>query len=375
MALVTSDATSGMWTPRSAAEYTSLLAGRGIGNPILLWMPGDPASGNVPDLIGTFTGLSSAGGGVHYQSPVTGWAAKCILLDDGAVAKVVNQDAGLPDISATSALVFAWVGYTGTPGTERSAITLGSAYGTQTAHDIWASSPPKMALAWGGGGSGANTSLTVANANGVHPIVLQHNRSATLQVFQTEAETKTHAISTETGKSLALGGDNVSWWFAGGVQYILVALWSGASAELDAAHRATLIDAHVNGPAVTSIAVTPTPVALAPLATQQLAATATRADASTYVCTDGTNIPSTATATWSSDNPAAATVSATGLVTAVAAGVANITRAITSLGAATATSNASVVTVSGGGAPVPANTPGVVSSLAIGNAPVIGFVK
>ena len=165
--------------------------------------------------------------------------------------------------------------------------------------------------------------------------------------------------------AFALGGNNANYWQGAGVGYLQVAAF--ASFSPTSTMRSIIADRLNNGASVSSIAVTPTPVGLAPAATQQLTATATRADTST--------VDITATATWLSSAPSIATVSATGLVTAVAAGVASITCTYTSLGAATATSNASVVTVTGGAAPVPANTPGVVSSLTIGTAPVIGFVK
>lgn len=83
-----------------------------------------------------------------------------------------------------------------------------------------------------------------------------------------------------------------------------------------------------------SIALAPLTVPLAPAGTQQLVCTGTLSNASTEVVT-GT------VTSWVSSNPAAATVNASGLVTAVADGVSVITA---SLGAHTATST---VTVSG----------------------------
>jgi uncharacterized protein YjdB len=70
-------------------------------------------------------------------------------------------------------------------------------------------------------------------------------------------------------------------------------------------------------PALTSISVSPNPIAIAAGATQQFTATAKYSDGSTQ------NV--TATATWSSSNTAAATINSTGLATAVATGSVTIT--------------------------------------------------
>ena len=90
-------------------------------------------------------------------------------------------------------------------------------------------------------------------------------------------------------------------------------------------------------PTLASIAVTPPTVSLAPARTQQLTVTGTYSDSSTANLTSGSTFASSATSV--------ATVSAAGLVTAVANGTATIT--VTASGK---TSTASV-TVSSGGAP------------------------
>ncbi|MFO1393153.1 MAG: Ig-like domain-containing protein [Steroidobacteraceae bacterium] len=93
---------------------------------------------------------------------------------------------------------------------------------------------------------------------------------------------------------------------------------------------------------VVSISVTPAPLSLAPAGTQQLTVTGT--------FNDGSKGNVTAGSTFDSDNTDVATVSATGLVTAVADGTATITARHTASG----TTSTSTVTVSAsGGGPTP----------------------
>ncbi|MDZ4862707.1 MAG: Ig-like domain-containing protein [Gemmatimonadota bacterium] len=93
-------------------------------------------------------------------------------------------------------------------------------------------------------------------------------------------------------------------------------------------------------PTLSSIAITPTPVNLAPAGTQQLTVTGTYSDASTANLTSGSTFVSSATGV--------ATVSGSGLVTAVAVGTATITATHTASGL-TAPVTVNVATGSGGG--------------------------
>lgn len=84
---------------------------------------------------------------------------------------------------------------------------------------------------------------------------------------------------------------------------------------------------------LTEVAVTPTSVAITGTGTQQMVATA-KYD-------NGDQVVVTGTASWASDNEPVATVSASGLVTGVSAGSANVTAVFGGV-----TSNIVVVTVS-----------------------------
>ncbi len=94
-------------------------------------------------------------------------------------------------------------------------------------------------------------------------------------------------------------------------------------------------------PTLSSIALTPGTISLAPAATQQLTVTGTYSDATTAALTSGV--------TFGSSAGTVATVSGTGLITAVAAGTTTITATHT---ASTRTATATVTVVAAGGGPL-----------------------
>jgi trimeric autotransporter adhesin len=99
----------------------------------------------------------------------------------------------------------------------------------------------------------------------------------------------------------------------------LVTAVSAGSATITASYQGQTVTAQITVSAATlsSIAVTSSANSLAPGATAQLTTTVKYSDGSTQALTSGV--------TFTSDNPTVATVSAAGLVTAVAAGNANMT--------------------------------------------------
>lgn len=359
MPVVTRDATSGIWYPATAAEVTSLYSGRGIGAPVHGYLCQE-AAGNLADFIGAVPLVKF--NAPQYQVAFPGHTRKAIGYnannDCHFYSPVTANDVGDITNVSSSVLIFGAAANSlgSAPPTQvKNMVNLGS--GANARNFQW-SATSKYQIA-GGGGQATGTG-TATPGVGVHGAIVEVNRTGTALVVQDDQETisPTYTAPAAGTAYLSIGPDAVG--DAGQtltlVGYML--MWAGANAEFTAAQRASIIDCHYNGPAVASIAATPTPFTLSSIgATQQLTAIATRTDTTTYDCTNGTNIPSTATATWTSDNPGVATVSATGLVTAVANGVANITRAVTSLNAATATSNNVVVTVSASVSPVINATP------------------
>jgi len=120
---------------------------------------------------------------------------------------------------------------------------------------------------------------------------------------------------------------------------------STISATLGAVSGSTVLT--VTGPALQSIAVTPANPSITKGSTQQFTATGTYSDNSTQ------NL--TAQVTWNSSAPAVATISATGLATAVGAGTSTITASLVGV-----LSNSAILTVT---APVPATIVNVSSTV------------
>ncbi len=238
---VTRDATSLRYIPQSGAEWTALLAGTGIPNPTVLHLCQE-ATGDLVDALGTGQILAVAGS-PSYQQSVSGWATKAVLCTDGSTS--IFKNTAWPNASS---LVFAYMSFpASTGGTERSVLTLGASYNAQVAIELKISSNPTIpALATHGDvlTNGASSSA------GVHPVLLQANKTAGSAVVQTDLETITHATTgADNLGTLALGGDNVNYWESAGVGCLYLAGWTAY--EPDATARALLLDRLTNGPAGT----------------------------------------------------------------------------------------------------------------------------
>ena len=326
MPVVPRDATKGWWFATTAAEATSLLSGTGIANPAHLW-PMQEADVPFADGIGALA-LGVAGTRYDPNLAVAGFARKG---QRSRGDEFYNNAAGLVDPSTTSSMLLAVLiceaPTTAFVDSQNIYIGLGGTYAKW-----FQTSAGKNRVV---GGATLDGSATIGATP--HVLALQNNFAAGKTRVVTDQEAIEVAIGAPaTTKYIAFNGSLVA---SGAVVYLWTAEWESTAAELTTAQIQTLIDRIQNGPAITSIAISPTSAALVPAGTQSLVATATRADTSTVA-----NAP----VTWSSSNPAVATVDSSGVVTAVAVGTANITATFTSLNATTATSNTSVITVSSG---------------------------
>lgn len=243
MAGVTVDAASGKYLPASAAEWTKTMsvAGLATGNPSALWLLQE-ASGNPADSIGAFP-LTASGTGLGYDQAVSGWATKALTTTDGSTGKFLTAAAGLPDISAASCLVLAYVNLPASASaTERSIVTLGPTFQLQAGLDTFPSSnPTKIGLSLQGGSQGGGTTTAAATATtGVHPVVLQWSH-ATLSAFVSSDKDKITGMFSVTGKTICFGGDNGQFYFGGTVGYMYAAAFFSAAAELTSAQIKTLL--------------------------------------------------------------------------------------------------------------------------------------
>jgi len=105
---VTRDATSGIYTPANATEWTTFMTAVGLsalGNPNSLYNCQE-ASGNLADSIGALA-LTAAGTPAQgYQQAVTGWSRKGVTIGAGGTARFAAASGTGPNMSTTSAL---WV--------------------------------------------------------------------------------------------------------------------------------------------------------------------------------------------------------------------------------------------------------------------------
>ncbi len=229
---VTRDATSGVYTPASAAEWTTLLAAAGdaIGGPSALYLCQE-ASGNLADSIGTFT-LTASGTGITYAQSVAGWSRKGVTFNDGGSGAFANADAGLPDLSTTSFSSLWYWQESGTPAANRMLFAAGLVTMSQAL--VQATGVPRFT-------SGVNSALGVVQlSTPVRPWLPTHNKTASSDVLylDTEKVTPTFSVLT-TGKSITWGQSSAVAHPPGSLLY--AALFFGAAAERTSTQWKTLL--------------------------------------------------------------------------------------------------------------------------------------
>lgn len=235
---VTLDALGNKHFPANATEWNLLLTAAGIGSggsnlPSLLWNCQE-VSGNLADSIGTFTGTAS-GATFTYQAS-TGYTRKGLTLA-GTTATVANTDAGLPDLSTTSALVLTVEFTPSSAGSVRNHVQLTPTIASRAALSMNATSRILQE-------SGATFGTGTIN-NGfstVIPYALRVNRTSGQQTAFTALDKNTITIDAAvTGKALIAGGDSVIADPPGVQRLMYLVEWFGAAAEMTDAQIKTLL--------------------------------------------------------------------------------------------------------------------------------------
>jgi hypothetical protein len=232
---VTRDATSLIYVPASAAEWTELLAGTGISNPSSLWLCQE-ASGSLADSIGSIP-LGSAGARQDYQQTIAGWSRK------GARSRGdewFSTDASLPDVSTTSAMFFMWMKLEGTPAADSQTAVLGS---FATAGQAVLTTGTRMQARNGNAGTTATGAVDPTGT--VRPLLLQVNRATGNLIVKTDQEILTVAISGLSGKGVYINGGVLN---VGSTVALYAVRWAGAAAELSTASLVTLFSRFTSGP-------------------------------------------------------------------------------------------------------------------------------
>jgi hypothetical protein len=229
---VTRDSSSLVYTPASAAEWTTLLtaAGDSAGGPSALYLCQE-ASGNLADSIGTFT-LTASGTGITYAQTVAGWSRKAVVFNDGGSGAFGSTDVGLPDLSTTSfSSIWYWAS-TSLPAANRMLFAAGA---------VTMSQGLQQATGVARFTSGVNSALGAVNIIGpVRPWVPTHNKTASLDVLYLDAEKVTSTFSALTA------GSAVTWGQSSAVAHppgalLYGALFFGSAAERTSTQWKTLL--------------------------------------------------------------------------------------------------------------------------------------
>jgi hypothetical protein len=225
----TKDAAAGKGTPANAAEWVSVLAASGVSvaAPASLWLMQE-AAGNLTDTIGGIT-LTASGTGLAYQQAVAGWTRKALTTTDAGTGTFASTSASLPDISTTSALLFAILQFNAAPAATRSVLTMGT-----TVVDCEITLTPRLRQVCGAN----NLNGAVDPTGAVRGVWVRINRTAGNSVLYTTAEKVTPAFgATATGKQLKVGGAGAA---SANVSYLYLAQFTGANAELSDAQLKTI---------------------------------------------------------------------------------------------------------------------------------------
>lgn len=335
MTLVTRDATSGKWLPASNAEATSWLAGRGsLPNPQSIYNFQE-VSGSAQDA-NSVQNMSVGGGGSPDQA-ISGWMRVAMSMTGAGAVGEENTAGPIGDPYANSQLVMLVIAPS----------AFGTNSGTQDIVGVGGATAYRGAAITSGGalklidlGSGNEPVGSFTNyLTTVRVIFLQVDRTHSIARIISDQETLTQSPYNAPGTTSLLFTMGAAATTSAKVSLLYGLTWHAANAELSATQISYILDCYNNGPAVASTAIAPDPFTLNLVGdTQQLTATATREDGSTFDVTS--------TATWVSSNTAAATVNSSGLVTAIGSGTSTITASVTSLGASPA-SGTSACTVIG----------------------------
>ena len=218
VALVTKDATAGIYFPASNTEHAALVSRKGVtGMPTtldILWNFQDASGNPVDSASGSFP-LTATGTGGSYQQSVSGYSRKGIKATDGVTFQLANTSASLPDVNTNSLLVVAVMLLpSAAPAAARQVVDLG----TTTVGQLQITTGPVM-LAKDGANSSANGG---APGGAVRPCWYVHNHTATTANGGTDVDKLTPTYSASvTGKEIRiLNGSagaaavTVMWGFA-----------------------------------------------------------------------------------------------------------------------------------------------------------------
>jgi hypothetical protein len=234
--LVTRDASSLIYCPATAAEWTATMAAAGlsaIGNPTQLWKLQE-ASGSPADSIGSAT--LTANGAVSYQQTVSGWTRKAIVPTSGGANYLFNNsDGALSDGSTVPVTLLMYVAITSTPGADVDVALIGDSNGPKAI--VTSANKPKLminASVTATGGSALGTGVrpwVISTPGGVAPAY--NNLYDDLEVVAPASTNCSSAL-----KQVFFGGVVEA---APSMQMLYAAQWAGTGKSMTTAQTRTLL--------------------------------------------------------------------------------------------------------------------------------------
>ncbi len=229
---VTKDATSGIYVPSTAAEWTTTLAAAGIGSggPSFIWLM-QAASSPIPEVVSGVVTLATSGTAGSFAQSISGWSRVGWTITDAAVGRLLSTNAALPDASTTSALTLEYIAITGTPAAARQ---VSAPLGSAGSFRAGVNATPAALINDSGNTATGPTTLNTA----VHPWVTQYNFTASSAAVYTNSDKIIPTFIGVSGKLRTIGesnGTSPPMWCG------YSAMFTGAAAELTSGQIKTLL--------------------------------------------------------------------------------------------------------------------------------------
>ncbi len=227
---VSRDATSNIYLPANASQWTTFRAAAGlsIANPNSLWLCQE-ASGNLADSIGSLT--LAAVSTPTYQNAVAGWTRKGVGANSAADSFQAANGVG-PSVATTSQTWLALFFMSSPPAGARDVVGSGNVTG-----QIGATGAGAIKVI----GTTNNGATNVTGA--VSPWVVKYNRTGSEAKLFTLADKITGTYNAGTtdgvkgiGALVGAGSAALGFW-------LYACMWSGADAEISDANLKALLQA------------------------------------------------------------------------------------------------------------------------------------
>lgn len=221
MSTVTLDATRGVYLPATAAEWSTTLsvAGDSSGGPTHLYLPGSPASGAIPDIIGGKN--LNVSGLPLYQQPITGWSTKCVA-PPGTATNTFFNNATVEDLATNSVLTMVIAQFNQSASTREIAYHGGA--GVNALENFGGTTHQRIRT----GANAANG--TIDHTTAAHIYWIKWNRTGSENKLITELERLSITFASTTGTTLQIQ-TGISTDTAAFAKFLYLAEWVGAAAE------------------------------------------------------------------------------------------------------------------------------------------------